>query len=375
MESGRRYKKMKELIKKVLNPIRKNTLVWGFRETLRKEYYGYAEFYERAKDIVPGVNKYRNFFKWFYTLIRYGASAEEYFLYEFYKKSMYEINTYVTRRRRYWFMKQLNEGTYREPVEDKVLFAKIFPEFTKRKILDGNTIKEEDFFEVMNVEGVGKKWIVKPREGWDGQDIFTFEASADKEAVKKLYDRIYGKDYVIEEFVRQGGAIHELNPQTVNTIRVNVLHWEDEIFVVNAFLRIGNGEHCVDNFHAGGMGAAIDIESGVVICKAIDLCMKQYIFHPVTQRQIIGIKIPRWNEVMETAKTAALKISDVPYTSWDIMASDDEVLIIEGNTYGDTVIQQMSDKIGKWKIYKAFTDKVIMERKRLKKQGDGKFKN
>ncbi len=359
---------MKALIKKVLNPIRKNTLVWGFRETLRKEYYGYAEFYERAKDIVPGVNKYRNFFKWFYTLIRYGASAEEYFLYEFYKKSMYEINTYVTRRRRYWFMKQLNEGTYREPVEDKVLFAKIFPEFTKRKILDGNTIKEEDFFELINVEGAGKKWIVKPREGWDGQDIFTFEASADKEAVKKLYNRIYGKDYVIEEFVRQGGAIHELNPQTVNTIRVNVLHWEDEIFVVNAFLRIGNGDHCVDNFHAGGMVCAIDMESGVAAYKAIDLCMKQYTFHPVAKKQIIGVKIPRWSEVLETAKTAALKISDVPYTSWDIMASDDEVLIIEGNTYGDTELQQMSDKIGKWKIYKAFTDKVIMERKRIKKQ-------
>lgn len=365
---------MKALVKKVLNPIRRNALVWGFRETLRKEYYGYAEFYEGVKDIVPRINKYRNFFRWLYTLIRYGVSAKEYFLYEFYKKSMYEINTYVTRRRRYWFMKQLNEGTYREPVEDKVLFAKMFTEFTKRKIIDGNAIKEKDFFELINGEGEGKRWIVKPRGGWDGQDIFTFEATADKEAVKDLYNRIYGKDYVIEEFVQQVGELHELNTQTVNTIRINVLHWENEIFVVNAFLRIGNGEHCVDNFHAGGMACAIDIESGVVAYKAIDLRMEPYTFHPVTKRQIIGVKIPRWNEVLETAKAAALKIGDVPYTSWDIMASDDAVLIIEGNTYGDTEIQQMSDKIGKWKIYKEFTDKVITERKRLKKQGDGQFK-
>lgn len=115
------------------------------------------------------------------------------------------------------------------------------------------------------------------------------------------------------------------------------------------------------------MVAAIDLQSGIVTYGATDLDMHYYVFHPITKLQILGTCIPRWDEVLDIVKKAALKVADVPYTSWDVMVSEDRVLIIEGNTYGDTELQQVSDKIGKWKIYKDFTRKVIMDRKRLKK--------
>ncbi len=359
---------MMNLIKSCARMIRNSEIVWEIRETMKEDYHGYKKAYIHAKNNGLKIDECWNFIRWIYVLIRYGASAKEYFLYEFYKKNMYEINTYVTRRRRYWFMKQLNEGTYRKPVEDKVLFSKMFAEFTKRKIIDGNAIESQEFFKLINSDGEGKRWIVKPREGYDGKDIFVFTATKDKGEMQKIYKKIYGKGYVIEEYVKQIGKLHDLNPQTVNTIRVNVLNWQDTLFVVNAFLRIGQGgEQCVDNFHAGGVVAAIDLQSGIVTYGATDLDMHYYVFHPITKLQILGTCIPRWDEVLDIVKKAALKVADVPYTSWDVMVSEDRVLIIEGNTYGDTELQQVSDKIGKWKIYKDFTRKVIMDRKRLKK--------
>lgn len=349
-------------IKKVLE---NNIFIWSLVQIFKKDYHGYLREYQIAKQIAPHLNIFWNYIRWIYTLIIYGASASDYFVYEFYKKSMYEINTYVTRRRRFWFMKILNNGTNRQPVEDKVLFANTFSKFTNRKIVDGNEMTYEEFKTFLAKEN---KLIVKPRYGFDGKNIFVVEDSLNEENLRKIYDDIHGRNFVVEEIVKQTGVLHELNPGTVNTIRVNVLHWKDECFVVNALLRVGRGNGCVDNLHSGGVEAAIDMESGVVGYWGGCLDMRFYMFHPVSGKQILGITIPRWNEVLETAKKAAMIIDDVPYTSWDIVASEEKVTIIEGNTYGNTKGQQISDHIGKWRVYKSFTDKVIAERKQVNKR-------
>src|SRR6185295_7586980 len=72
--------------------------------------------------------------------------------------------------------------------------------------------------------------------------------------------------------------------------------------VTHAILRMARTDGIVvDNFHAGGIAAQVDLNTGVVGA-ATDLGLSHatrwWAMHPVTGTRILGRRIPMWNEVV-----------------------------------------------------------------------------
>lgn len=57
---------------------------------------------------------------------------------------------------------------------------------------------------------------------------------------------------------------------------------------------------------------------------------KRYAYHPYTNEQIVGFKIPNWEAVIATVIEAA-KEAPIAYIGWDVAIRDIDCVIIEAN--------------------------------------------
>jgi hypothetical protein len=119
--------------------------------------------------------------------------------------------------------------------------------------------------------------------------------------------------------------------------------------VTNAAFRMAQGKNSiVDNFHAGGIVAKIDIRTGEVgratdgamaLGPGIGWCER----HPDTGGQILGRKLPYWQDVLDLARRAhTLAFPDEVVIGWDIGILSDGPRLIEGNKGPDVDLVQRS---------------------------------
>ena len=283
-----------------------------------------------------------------------GASPNDYFKYRFYEKTWRVRRQFVTRRRMTYLIAAFNNGSedQRKLVEDKTIFAHAFADMTKRRILSSEDLAYEAFTRFLDELG---RVIIKPADGYNGNGIYILNASDGEEDIRRAYGSFSQHKYTIEEVLEQDGIFRELNPGTVNTMRVNVINNNGKFELQNAVLRTGQGNKPVDNLSAGGLVSKIDIETGIIISLFCDVMNKKLLQHPLTGTIMIGRKIPLWDKVRETALEGARRIRKVRYTSWDIaVIKGGDVAVVEGNTYGNFQNQQVVTQTGVWEQYRRY---------------------
>lgn len=90
----------------------------------------------------------------------------------------------------------------------------------------------------------------------------------------------------------------------------------------------------VDNFHAGGIAAPIDIKSGQ-LGSATNLALAptdRHEQHPATGAQISGRKLPFWSEILDLAAQAHACFAPRVIVGWDICITPSGPILIEGNS-------------------------------------------
>ena len=165
-----------------------------------------------------------------------------------------------------------------------------------------------------------------------------------------------GKHFIVESKLVQHEALASFHPDSVNTIRVVTVYdnKKDQLHFMFAKIRMGsNGAH-LDNTHAGGISGNIDIETGVIITPGYSVLDKDgFIFHPTTGKQIVGFRIPYWQECKRFIEEVARVTPEIRYVGWDVVLMEDgEFALIEANDNADHDGQQIRYK-GLWKEYKS----------------------
>ncbi|MGB3795312.1 MAG: sugar-transfer associated ATP-grasp domain-containing protein [Alteraurantiacibacter sp.] len=91
------------------------------------------------------------------------------------------------------------------------------------------------------------------------------------------------------------------------------------------------------NLHQGGIGAGVDMESGVLF--RAKQGKKVLEFHPDTGRRLIGFRIPHWKKVLEIAAKSGPAVG-LGYCGVDIVHDIDEgPMVIEVNAHPGIEIQ------------------------------------
>lgn len=284
----------------------------------------------------------------------YGASISDYFAYRFYKLRRSGRNEFITFRKYHKIQNICNPNLEdREICRNKVQFNNRFKDFLGRDWIDISIASFADFESFVHRHDI---IFVKEVSGYRGIGTTKY-ISAEIADIKSLYDSLKSDKkakFIAEEKIVQNKELAKFHPWSVNTIRIVTVYdnKNDIVHFMNARLRMGNKKNHVDNFHYDGIGANINIATGIIDTVGYDVHNTTYINHPETGKQIIGFQIPHWQECKKFTEKAARSLPEVRYVGWDIVIKEDgSFILIEANDNADHDFQQLYNK-GLWKEYK-----------------------
>jgi hypothetical protein len=158
----------------------------------------------------------------------------------------------------------------------------------------------------------------------------------------KLSER---EPYVGRLYVTNHPALAKLSTGALSSVRVvTCLDENNRPEVTHAVLRMARAPGIVvDNFHAGGVAARVDLATGE-LGAATDLGLARstrwWETHPVTGEQILGRRLPMWKEVLDLVLHAHAAFPDQIVVGWDVALLEDGPRLIEGNKSPDLDIIQ-----------------------------------
>lgn len=276
-----------------------------------------------------------------YCRLQFHASESEYLDFQFYNfKNRYRKN-FILRYHQFNKFKKLNKET--TLTKYKYAFYQKLPDCFAREMIFAPACGVDAFVEFSKKH---KKIVIKPDKGSLGRDVNIFTYQND-ELARMLFDKI-PEPSVCEEFICQHERMSALSPDSVNTIRI-VSIWEpDGVKIISATLRTGGRAGAtVDNLKKDGIGAQIDIDTGIVRTNGFDYNDHLYVKHPLTGVQFLGFNIPNWEAAVSLVKKAHGHFPQNQLLGWDIAITQTGADIVEANGRPGTPIMQMVDRIPK----------------------------
>lgn len=299
-------------------------------------------FHHKIKSISYGnLDYWAITFDLLYCKIRYRTSTHEYLTYKFYNyKHRYRKNFILTKHK-----KQYEKINFRGLTRSKYITYKYIPDLYQREIILAPQCGEDAFINFLKKH---QRIVIKPDTGSLGKGVEIVEYCDDTVAKELFATFIKNKPKICEEFIIQHPLLKQLNPSSVNTIRITSLMQNGDVEIISATLKCGVGEDKVtDNLSLGGIGAQVDISSGIVSTYGQDFKNQKYIFHPTTGTQIIGMQLPNWDATIALVKAAHKRLPQCTVFGWDVAITETGADIVEANNRPGSRIMQRMDGIPK----------------------------
>lgn len=299
----------------------------------------------------------------------YYLRASEYYLYDFEKVPYDKRDTFMTRQLTNRYYSMINTKRFRKIFDNKNLSYKVFNKFYKRDLI---CIKDEKGLEKFESFIKGKdRFILKPFDGHSGEGIEIINVKDFKDTKELFEYTILKAPYVAEELIVQSKNLGCFHENSVNTIRVVTFQYKEDISILWAFLRTGQGKYEVDNMGAAGLGALINHETGEIISDGIDWKGRKQKEHPDSKIKFKGYKIPEWDKLVETVKELASEISDMHCVGWDLAHTNNGWVLVEGNARPQCVTIQSFTKKGYRDYYNKMYTLVKKEKEEKEKEMAG----
>ncbi len=292
---------------------------------------GFSEFGVENQTVPEPYNKrFRLLISELWCLLRYGARPVDYVRFEFYKKNGRERNRYLTWGR-YMRMKKLF-GLYNESTYGKIAEYKTFADYIHRPWM----IADKDTEPKTITDFIAKQGTVfaKPNHGDQGKGVMKIKAD-DKSAIEALLNDCKKDAFVVEGVIEQIPEIAAINSSSINTVRAyTLLKKNGETEILGIMLRVGRKGSHVDNWGSGGVGYDFDIETGVCVGYGRDKKNNPYIFHPDSNVQMVGFRLPYFDNLKKTIVELTHKVPEARFVGWDIAITPNGYELVEMNCPG-----------------------------------------
>jgi hypothetical protein len=171
------------------------------------------------------------------------------------------------------------------------------------------------------------------------------------EFVRYLKRRSRFEKRIVQYCLVNHSALADINLGALSTVRVLTCRNEiGDIEATHAVLRMPQRPGAsVDNIHAGGIAAAIDMKTGR-LGRATDLGLRVdsrwHERHPTTGAQILGRELPHWQAVVDLVCRAHGAIADRVVVGWDVAILEKGPCLVEGNGKPDVDLIQRPHRAG-----------------------------
>lgn len=288
-----------------------------------------------------------------------GVLAPWYYIFSLHRDGRARAPTFIQRfetKPCYFRLLKRRGGT---PLQDKTRFADFCAEHGIRTVeilmrLDGEAparrLPDRDLF-VKPAGGRGGRGA----ERWDRIGPSKFVGPGGQLSGAELLARLVIQSrraaLIVQPRMHPHPDLVPLTSGALPTLRVvTCLNTANEPEFMGAVMRMSVGtSRTVDNLHAGGIGAQVDLPSGK-LGKAsnlgADARLGWFSAHPDTGAQIEGAAIPCWDEVKARAVAAHRAFDDRVVIGWDVAILEDGPILVEGNGNPDLDILQRFMPIG-----------------------------
>lgn len=235
-----------------------------------------------------------------------------------------------------------------QTLDSKYLFSKKFSKYVTREWIFTKEVSEEDirtFFLrkqkvvcklVTSTWGIGVSLKTKD----DIEDIIS--------DVRK------GNHYMIEEVIVNHPDVALVNPDSVNTLRVETcLDSKGEFHLLNVLFMVGSTKTIVSNCHSGGMMCHVDIKTGCIDNAGYNPKGIWYEEHPISKVKLRGYKLPYIDKLEDYIKGVCQVMPNARYVGWDVVITPEGFELIEGN-YCPGQCTQVCDGVPKYEILKSY---------------------
>ncbi len=336
---------MKKFLKKILR--KKFPIIYDYNSAGIKYKVG------RAKRILLMLH-------FIFCYLSIHCSPDEYWCYKFYRVKHSERKKFYLS---YHQRKKISLVNAKGATRVKSVIAKRFSaEFGRAFVC----LDDCDAVTFTNFLKEHKKLILKPDKGSCGREIEVVSYKTDEEAAE-IYSKFINREYICEEYILQHHFVAAVNPGTVNTVRCVSVNTGEQIKVIGAVFRAGRGDKCVDNLRMGGIGANIDVQTGIINTCGKDYNGNLYDSHPISGFRFLGSEIPFWQEIVKTVKGMHGRFEECAILGWDIAITETGPVLVEVNNAPVPMNLQFIDKVPKGEeIIKVLKKKEKQNKKKTK---------
>lgn len=288
---------------------------------------------------------------------RHGILPRWYYIFSLYEeggvdRAAFFLNRFETKP---VLFKRLNRGGT-SPLGDKAAFAQHcvkfeIPHVPVLAVADGNNalqladLPQADLFikPIRQRGGRGaERWQWVKESRFRGPDGTILDSQS---LIAELARKSRHTPSLVQPRVVNHPSIADLSNGALSTVRVLSCLNElgvPEIVAASFRMAIG-GNVTVDNIHAGGIAAAVDIEDGTLGLASNlgdDAALGWLDFHPNTGGKILGRKLPLWPDVLKLARWAHCAFADRVVIGWDIAILVEGPTLVEGNSGPDVDLMQ-----------------------------------
>lgn len=150
-------------------------------------------------------------------------------------------------------------------------------------------------------------------------------------SIRELFDS-YQKNFIVQAAIQQCDEMSELNPTSLNTVRIMTYWSEKGIVPLYAVVRIGRSGSVVDNASAGGMYCGVNLGDGSLKKEAYTLSPFSALTHTDNGTELNKFKIPEFETIKKKAVELHQYLPYVRFVGWDMSINKNhEIELVEAN--------------------------------------------
>lgn len=216
--------------------------------------------------------------------------------------------------------------------------------------------------------------ICKPSiETGGGRNIQFLRGEEVTPAVVRSWITDYKGNFVVQKILKQHAFLRQMNPNSLNTMRIATFLYHGEVYMLRGGLRIGASGSRVDNVASGGFSVPIQ-KDGRLIDYAFVKDPKTKELTKIHQLpndvSFAHVQIPFWEEIMQLLRKLHYKLPHFQLINWDVaLREDGKPIIIEYNLIDTTPFPA---QLGCGPIFGDLTETVLQDLASRKKRKYGK---
>ena len=299
---------------------------------LKNEKIG-QECKELIKIYLPDLEENSKKYKWIFkdaldSFCCHAILLDDYFANRCYEKSNYYKSQLISGKLINYYTK-LNGTPFIEELATKSSAYEIYKDFYKRDFV---TIKSKDdknvFYDFLKKH---HKVVLKSDDNYSGHGFKYIDEKADFDVLLRELNI-----FNLEELIIQDEGMAYFDESSLNTLRVQTINANNTCDILFILLSYGKDGLNADNLNSRGNGLLVDLNNGITYSRNARSSRDKY-----SNKQVVGIKIPRFDELKDIALQLAKVLNKYKVISFDLALDKNKGwVLVEASGFGEVTINE-----------------------------------